>query len=440
MGRFELKNIFNTLRYSSPQFQHMRSFFRLILAGGLLACGSLAYGQTFVQGQFIEVGLNPCGAFGTEAPVPPGFNNNDPFNGLGVVADIDQDGWDVGSPNDYCGDYFLPGSAVEGFVLEADGSLWSSGNGASIGSGGFGICGSDAFGTGGFSGQTSGGATLRRWKGSNAEGWDVTQETVVIFNRLVLLNRVTLCNNSGTDASSVFYQRHADPDPGQPWGVGFLTNNRVKNPGFGAGSGTIATTQFNSVFGSTDVVDCYVGLLSGDARARGSYGGFSFGVPSDAYNGIAPYSNTGNLTADQAIQLTFDLGSVDNGDCECMAWAYVFNRADAVQSWSATRVACNALDDFARTGDGEALAETLFGENATEADRAFAWQTLPQGFRMTDLASGERYQVFNRAGQLVHQGIASGVQVDVQGLGSGLYVVQVLDAQGRSRSGKVLVH
>ena len=211
------------------------------------------------------------------------------------------------------------------------------------------------------------------------------------------------------------------------------------SPAFGAGSAAISTTRFTPIFGTTDVVDCYVGMMSGDARARGSYGGFYYGIPSDAYNGVSPYINSGNLTADQAIQLTFDLGGMNDGDCECLAWAYVFDRADAVQSWSATRIACGAMDDFARTGDGEALAEALFGTNATEADRAFAWQSIAHGFRITDLASGERFQVFNRAGQLVHQGLANGAQADVQGLTPGLYVVQVLDQQGQSRSGKVMV-
>lgn len=418
----------------------MRTPFRLMLAAGLAACSSLAFGQSFIQGQYIEVGLNPCGSFGTEAPVPPGFNNNDLLNGLGVVADIDKDGWNVGSPNDYCGDYFLPGVAVEGFSVEADGAVFSSGNGSSLTGGTFGICGLDDFGTGGYGTFTSGGATLRRWNGSTAGGWDITQESVVIYNRLVLLNRVTLCNNSGADAASVYYQRHTDPDPGQPWGAGFVTNNRVQGPGFGAGSAAISTTVFNTVFGTTDVVDCYVGMMSGDSRARGSYGGFNFGIPSDAYNGMAPYANSGNRTADEAIQLTFDLGGVNDGDCECLAWAYVFDRADAVQSWSATRIACGAMDAFARTGDGEALAETLFGHNATEADRAFAWQSLTDGFRITDLAAGERFQVFNRAGQLVRQGLANGAQADVRGLPAGLYLVQVLDQQGQSRSGKAMVY
>lgn len=417
----------------------MRTLFLRLLTAGLLGCSGLLYGQSFVQGDYIEVGFTPCGSFGTDNPVPPGYHNNDLFNGLGVVADLEKDGWDVGEPNAYCGDYFLPGVAVEGFSVQADGMVYTSGNGSNIGAPSP-ICGFSDFGMDNYGRLTDGGLTALRWNGGTADGWDLRQESVVIRNRLVVLNRITLCNTTGTDAAQVYYQRHTDPDPGQPWGAGFATNNRVTSPGFGSGSAAISTTLFNPTFGGAAPVDCYVAMLTSDARAQGSYGGFNYGTPSEAYNGVAPYETSGNRLADEAIQLTFDLGPVPVGDCACLAWAYVFDRDDAVQSWSATRIACQALDAFARTGDGQTLAETLYGHNATEPDRAFAWQRLPQGFRITDLASGERFQVFNRAGQLVHQGLAGGTQADVLGLSAGLYVVQIFDAQGHPRSGKVLVH
>ena len=58
-----------------------------------------------MQGTYVEIGVNTCGAYGSNATPPAGYHLPI-LSGLGFVADSDQDGWDVGTP-EYCGDYFV---------------------------------------------------------------------------------------------------------------------------------------------------------------------------------------------------------------------------------------------------------------------------------------------------------------------------------------------
>src|SRR6185312_13444740 len=54
----------------------------------------------------------------------------DSYNvGLGFVCDPDKDGWTVGTPYPYYGDYFLPGVPQEGWSIMADGVQANSWNG-----------------------------------------------------------------------------------------------------------------------------------------------------------------------------------------------------------------------------------------------------------------------------------------------------------------------
>ena len=64
----------------------------------------------FLQGSYIELGINNVASFGTTDQAPSTYA----YSGqpLGFVADFDQNGW-VG-PNAYAGDYFLFGTELEG--------------------------------------------------------------------------------------------------------------------------------------------------------------------------------------------------------------------------------------------------------------------------------------------------------------------------------------
>ena len=72
--------------------------------------------EVFLQGNFVEIGISEGGSCGTIGSAPGGYHNW--FGGgLGFVADFNMDGWAVGVPP-YSGDYFLPGSPYEGWLVE----------------------------------------------------------------------------------------------------------------------------------------------------------------------------------------------------------------------------------------------------------------------------------------------------------------------------------
>jgi hypothetical protein len=73
-------------------------------------------GHIFLKGSYIEVGIHTTGSFGTSVTAPSGYT----YSGkrLGFISDYDKNGWNVGSGTTsqygYAGDYFVPGTPLEG--------------------------------------------------------------------------------------------------------------------------------------------------------------------------------------------------------------------------------------------------------------------------------------------------------------------------------------
>ncbi len=94
-----------------------------------LTFGQIVGGESFLMGDYLEVGISSCGSYGTVSQ-PAGYHGNT-TGGLGFVADADEDGWTTGTPN-YCGDYFLPGSPVEGWGVQVGADIFMNGNDGTI--------------------------------------------------------------------------------------------------------------------------------------------------------------------------------------------------------------------------------------------------------------------------------------------------------------------
>ena len=47
----------------------------------------LVSGNAFLKGNFVEIGVTPCGSYGTSPAPPPGYHARSPGGGLGFVAD-----------------------------------------------------------------------------------------------------------------------------------------------------------------------------------------------------------------------------------------------------------------------------------------------------------------------------------------------------------------
>ena len=79
--------------------------------------------DVFLRGEFIEVGIHNVASYGTSTstPIPTGFKAKAQAsrwnNGLGFIADWADDGW-LPNSGGFAGDYFLPGSPLEGWSVE----------------------------------------------------------------------------------------------------------------------------------------------------------------------------------------------------------------------------------------------------------------------------------------------------------------------------------
>ena len=97
----------------------------ILLIGINSGYGQIIGSNCFLKGNYVEVGVNQCGAYGSNESPPGDYHETTPFTGLGFVADPGEDGWDVGDPV-FCGDYFVPGSPVEGWQVQIGATTYTN--------------------------------------------------------------------------------------------------------------------------------------------------------------------------------------------------------------------------------------------------------------------------------------------------------------------------
>lgn len=293
--------------------------------------------NAFMKGNYVEVGVNTCGAYGSNGMPPAGYHPN-VFSGLGFVADSDMDGWDIGTP-DYCGDYFVPGSPVEGWQVQIGGTVYTNTDQ---------YCWTSEIPGDVTSYDYSGGTYTVVWDGSiAAEDVTIQQTTTLPEDARYFVTRVLICNDGPTDLVDVYYMRNVDPDQDQPWSFDFTTYNEiVYNP---------PTDPDALVTAEGLTYGCFLGMGARDENARVTFGCFSTtdGTPQQAWSGtsVCPwsggYSLTGNITQDCATQVTFKIPLIAAGECQCIAFAYILDADDLDEALEATTsigVAAGGID------------------------------------------------------------------------------------------------
>jgi gliding motility-associated-like protein len=292
--------------------------------------GQIVGSNCFLQGCYEEVGISSCGVYGTTVlppvaggPFGPYHPKPEFFGGgtyFGFVADHQKDGWAAGTPN-FCGDYFVPGSPVEGWQIQSGASVYTN---TDVGCYLSNIPGSvtDYTDTGGYKSAT--------WEGSIAAlNLSVTQKTTFPDGALFFLTTVTLCNEGATDLTSIYYKRNVDPDQDEPWSGNYSTYNTViYNPPVGD---TALVTAEGQVYG------CFLGIGAIDPRARVSYGlfGTTDATASNAWAGTGGYSGSGTTSCDCAAQITFKV-DIAAGECTTINFAHVLDPVDLQQALQAT--------------------------------------------------------------------------------------------------------
>ncbi len=312
----------------------------------------LVGGEAFLKGNYIEVGISTCGSYGTSGDVPAsgGYHSRNGFNnGMGFVADIGKDGFNVGNPN-FCGDYFLPGAPVEGWGIEINGQNYINTN-TSIITGG--ICSSfDIPGTI-ISYDTIDTFTLCAiWMG-RVNGMDITQRTCFHMDSLYFTTEVRFCNDTTIKLRNIYYARNLDPDNDQTLSSNFSTvNTIVSQPSLSSPDALVTAT-------GTVNAGCYLGLGARDGRAKVTYGGFNMSLNiSDYFLGNPPYMQSGTNTADEAISIGFNIGDLDTNQCVCFSFAYILDPNQLDNALNATASVLLFADSVNITGNPRAAVCT----------------------------------------------------------------------------------
>ena len=320
----------------------------------LLAKGTTTFAQmlgdcAFLQGQSVEVGIAPNGAFGATILPPAGYHANgsytlyDPGTGstttgalLGFVSDPAQDGWTVGTPPMF-GDFFLPGTPQEGWSIQVNGvqsNAWLQ----SLQFTGTGYTGTLSGTT--FSYNSTGNIRTGVWHGQTSNPLQITQTTRLDVTKLYFTINVRIVNTSGVPAVNVYYLRTVDPDNehnqvGASSTTPFNTQNTVAfqlpNPG-----NKVMATSAGIVYPAA-----FLGLGTKDCRAKCFIlnSGLTPSAALDAiYNQTPAYhynvGYTGN--ADVGMGLVYNLGTIAAGDSVDLTYAYVMRAADLDSALSAT--------------------------------------------------------------------------------------------------------
>jgi gliding motility-associated-like protein len=320
-----------------------KSYFVSILITILFLTASTAKAQivganVFLKGEFVEVGINTCGAYGSPTAPPAGYHPTE--GGLGFVADWESDGWNSGTP-DYCGDYFVPGSPVEGWQIQIGDDWWTN---TDQGCGGAEIPGDVTdytFAAGIYTGVWTGNITA-----PGGIDLDVTQITTLPEDKLYFVTRILLCNNGDEALEDVYYKRNVDPDNDQPWSGDYTTYNEiVYQP---PGDPEALVTSEGLTYG------CFLGIGARDENARVSYGlfGTNDGSPQDVWDATGGYSGSGSSTADEANSISFYIETINPGECKCVAFAYILNVDDLDEALEAT-VTYNLTADDVTVSSGD---------------------------------------------------------------------------------------
>jgi len=87
-----------------------------VLPGGAIITGPVDCpgGEAQLLGQYVNVGINQAGSFGTTAALDAAYYTQ--TTSLGLIADYDRNGFATSSPG-YSGDYFQVGTPIEGEFL-----------------------------------------------------------------------------------------------------------------------------------------------------------------------------------------------------------------------------------------------------------------------------------------------------------------------------------
>ncbi len=433
--------------------------------------------NVFLQGYYVEVGINWNGAYGSSVPTPTtgycgrGYHAQGassvgnsiacgsgcpPYGvGLGFVADPDKDGWTVGSPYIYYGDYFLPGTPQEGWSIEADGIQADNFNGNGCTGNICGICSdTDAFGhTGGGSNtsySTSEAIITAVWQGM----WDsllITQTTTLDTSQTFFTTKVTVKNMSSTTRHNVYYQRTVDPDNSEPETGNFATKNIIEYQLPDTAHKVLVSTWGLTPTGSV-ISSNYLGLGTMDSNAKcyimksGLYP--PTGEKIDSLFNAYPYSTVGggdtantlmhqndSLQQDVGIGLIYKIGDLAPVDTIVVSYAYAFRRG--IDLDSALKTTFSYTDTSGNPNDTSHHHTAVNNLNNQNKNINIYPNPVRDGMTISGLNASDQVTVFDMMGREVENLIitsSSNNSFSTTNLTPGMYILRVIDVSGNIKA------
>lgn len=415
---------------------------QLLTAGALLLPAAHTQAQlvdcnVFLQGNFMEIGINNNGAFGSTIAAPSGYHptTTDTMHSdcggssfyvvpqMGFVVDPNEDGWTTGTPP-YYGDYIMQENPREGWAIEdstSDASAYSYYyHQHSLGYSGPLSGGSTTY-------TSSGGILQGGWSGNfygTTDSLTITQTTTVDVATLYLNVHVTFTNIASTGTGTFYYVRVLNPHTDEMTSGTPINLNKIEhqlpNP-----DGLVVV----SATGTQDTMG-YVALGTRDPRAkcfiiRDS----TLPGPSSLaaiYAGDTGYQYSDTLTGNYGIGLIYQLTlGPGPGTSLDLDFGYSF------KSGVIDTVLDSALIDSGII--------TSLGVTKATANHARNIPVYPNPatnvLNIGGLLAGDTYTLYDVTGRAVTQGTAysQGVKtISVEGLPAGLYMLTVRDVKGNT--------
>ena len=291
--------------------------------------------NVFLKGKYVELGMNNNGSIGACTGTPSGYHTRPNIGAttteLGMVYDINHDGWSVGTPP-FIGNYTFPDTPYEGWALQVGGvrtQVFQSCSG-SIPSGGLGISGAN---TDHYSIWQS---KVAKWAGSALGGQLVIkQETLLDSMASSVYLTVKMYNTGSTPLANVYYLRTCDADNDAATGGGSFTFNTIIYQNDAANRVQVESRSASTV---------RLSMGAKDARARAFINASWPMSPSALLDTLFANARPAGYTQDNdiSIGLVFNLGTLAAGDSASFSYCYIFRNGVAAFD-SAVAAPCTGM-------------------------------------------------------------------------------------------------
>ncbi len=342
---------------------------KLLLFAVALICGSLNVtaqlvgGNAYLQGQYVEIGMNQCGSWGTTNDAPAGYHartgqsvttTGNSKKNLGFVADPDKDGWTVGSPNKYNGDYFMSTVASDGWSISINGIQYNNHRRYTTNV----ACKDLSNGNTSMPGvitavQSTGNTRTSKWVGAGS-GIQLTKTASLTVDKLYFIVNVSLKNTTSASIDSIYYAEYIDPEHD------YFYQDSAGIGTYGSKNGIIyqnPTDGKSLVRALAGVTQNYLGLGSKDCRSKAFRGTNNYYPYSSS--AVALYKGTTNDTLsgidttnkDYYIGTGFNIGTIAAGDSTTFTYAIILKATDFDEALASTDPGFTANGSTYESGD-----------------------------------------------------------------------------------------